>query len=63
VGTTFLQQRLTVRRGLLGQGLALEHPLNQQATVAAYQDCFMLVTVLGLASLGLMLIILRKPKA
>lgn len=63
VGTTFLQQRLTVRRGLLGQGLALEHHLNQQATVAAYQDCFILLTVLGLASLCLMLIILRKPKA
>jgi MFS transporter, DHA2 family, multidrug resistance protein len=34
--------------------------LEQQATVAAYQDCFMLVTLLCLASMPLVLL-LRKP--
>jgi DHA2 family multidrug resistance protein len=35
--------------------------LEQQATVAAYQDCFMLVTLLCLASMPLVLL-LRKPQ-
>ena len=34
--------------------------LEQEATVAAYQDCFMLVTLLCLASMPLVLL-LRKP--
>jgi hypothetical protein len=34
--------------------------LEQQATVAAYQDCFMLVTLLCLASMPLV-VLLRKP--
>jgi MFS transporter, DHA2 family, multidrug resistance protein len=34
--------------------------LEQQATVAAYQDCFMLVTLLCLTSMPLVLL-LRKP--
>jgi hypothetical protein len=43
--------------------LALLHQhLEQQAAVAAYQDCFMLVTLLGLASMPLVLL-LRKPEA
>jgi DHA2 family multidrug resistance protein len=50
--------------GSLGhaQVLALVHRhLGQQATVAAYQDCFMLVTVLCLASMPLVLLF-RTPK-
>jgi hypothetical protein len=35
--------------------------LERLATVAAYQDCFMLVTLLCLASMPLVLL-LRKPK-
>jgi DHA2 family multidrug resistance protein len=43
------------------QVLALLHRhLEQQATVAAYQDCFMLVTLLSLASMPLVLLV-RKP--
>jgi DHA2 family multidrug resistance protein len=34
--------------------------LEQQASVAAYQDCFLVVTLLGLASMPLVLL-LRKP--
>jgi hypothetical protein len=42
--------------------LALLHQhLEQQAAVASYQDCFMLVTLLGLASMPLVLL-LRKPE-
>ena len=43
------------------QALVQQH-LEQQATVAAYQDCFMLVTLLCLASMPLVLL-LRKPQA
>jgi len=43
------------------QVLVQQH-LEQQATVAAYQDCFMLVTLLCLASMPLVLL-LRKPRA
>ena len=39
----------------------MQHYLNQQATVAAYQDCFILLTILGVASIFLMLL-LRKSK-
>jgi len=43
------------------QGAALlRHYLDQQATVAAYQVCFMLVTLLSLASILLVLLV-RKP--
>jgi EmrB/QacA subfamily drug resistance transporter len=85
VGTTFLQYRLTVQRGLFeqpllsgagwGEGLAssqgggaqvaeqVQFHLSQQASVVAYQDCFILLTVLGLASILLMLVILRRPEA
>jgi len=56
--------RQTGAVGPLGdtQVLALLHQhLEQQASVAAYQDCFMLVTLLGLASMPLVLL-LRKPE-
>jgi DHA2 family multidrug resistance protein len=56
--------RQTGAVGPLGdtQVLALLHQhLEQQAAVAAYQDCFMLVTLLGLASMPLVLL-LRKPE-
>jgi DHA2 family multidrug resistance protein len=49
--------------GVLGetQARALVHRhLSQQATVAAYQDCFMWVMVLCVASMS-MLLLLRKP--
>jgi hypothetical protein len=36
--------------------------LEQQATVAAYQDCFMLVTILSLVSMPIVLL-MRNPKA
>ena len=39
LGTTFLQHRLALRDA--------QDPLAQQASVAAYQDSFMLLTVLG----------------
>lgn len=51
--------------GQLGEEQALtlvRRHLAQQATVAAYQDCFMLVTFLCLASMPLVLL-LRKPHA
>ena len=38
----------------------LQQHLHQQATVAAYQDCFLLVTFLCLASMPLVLLV-RKP--
>jgi EmrB/QacA subfamily drug resistance transporter len=38
----------------------LQRHLDQQATVAAYQDCFLLVTFLGLACMPLVLL-LRQP--
>jgi hypothetical protein len=56
--------RQTGAVGPLGdtQVLALLHQhLEQQAAVAAYQDCFMLVMLLGLASMPLVLL-LRKPE-
>ncbi len=34
----------------------MQHHLSQQATVAAYQDCFVLLTVLGVASICLLLL-------
>jgi MFS transporter, DHA2 family, multidrug resistance protein len=49
--------------GPLGETQALtlvQRHLEQQATVAAYQDCFTLVTLLCLASMPLVLL-LRKP--
>ena len=50
--------------GLFGEAqvraLVLRH-LGQQATVAAYQDCFMLVTILSLVSMPIVLL-LRTPK-
>jgi hypothetical protein len=42
--------------------MAPDH-LSQQAAVAAYQDCFVLLTILGLASLALLIVLLRKPIA
>jgi len=61
MGTTFLQYRLTVQQVQVQE--TAQHHLSQQAAVAAYQDCFMLLTVLGLASLALLIILLRKPTA
>jgi DHA2 family multidrug resistance protein len=49
--------------GQLGEAQALtlvQRHLEQQATVAAYQDCFTLVTLLCLASMPLVLL-LRRP--
>ena len=43
------------------QMLVQQH-LEQQATVAAYQDCFMLVTLLSLASM-LLLLLMRRSRA
>ena len=42
------------------QVLVQQH-LEQQATVAAYQDCFMLVMLLCLASMPLLLL-MRRPR-
>jgi hypothetical protein len=42
--------------------LLVQRHLEQQATVAAYQDCFMLVALLCLASMPLLLC-LRRPRA
>jgi hypothetical protein len=39
----------------------MQRYLNQQATVAAYRDCFILLTILGVASIFLMLL-LRKSE-
>jgi DHA2 family multidrug resistance protein len=58
-------QELVQRDGAVGslgetQVLALlQRHLEQQATVAAYQDCFMLVALLGLASMPLVLLLRR----
>ncbi|WP_143308535.1 DHA2 family efflux MFS transporter permease subunit [Candidatus Entotheonella palauensis] len=40
----------------------VQRHLSQQASVAAYQDCFVLMTLLGLLSI-LLLLLLRKPKS
>jgi DHA2 family multidrug resistance protein len=61
IGTTFLQYRMTMREAQM-QAMA-PHQLDQQAAVAAYQDSFLLLTVLGLASLALLIVLLRKPAA
>jgi MFS family permease len=61
IGTTFLQYRLTVQDAQV-EAMAPDH-LSQQAAVAAYQDCFVLLTILGLASLALLIVLLRKPIA
>jgi len=45
------------------KAMALMHRhLTQHATVAAYQDCFMLVTILSLVSMPIVLL-MRNPKA
>jgi DHA2 family multidrug resistance protein len=66
-GEIFAPVREVVRQaGAIGhwgeaQALTLvQGHLEQQATVAAYQDCFMLVTLLCLATMPLVLL-LRKP--
>jgi DHA2 family multidrug resistance protein len=41
--------------------ILVQQHLEQQATVAAYQDCFMLVTLLCLASMPLLLL-MRRPR-
>jgi hypothetical protein len=52
--------------GVLGQlgeeqvQMLVQRHLEQQATVAAYQDCFMLVTLLCLASMPLLLLVRRS---
>jgi MFS transporter, DHA2 family, multidrug resistance protein len=59
---------LVQQGGALGQledmqvQMLVQQHLEQQATVAAYQDGFMMVTLLGLASMPLVLL-LRKPRA
>ena len=53
-GTTGLLEETQV------QMLVQQH-LEQQATVAAYQDCFMVVTLLCVASMPTVLL-LRKPR-
>lgn len=40
----------------------VQRHLSRQATVAAYQDCFILLTLLGVA-ITFLLLLLRKPKA
>jgi DHA2 family multidrug resistance protein len=58
-------QELVQRDGAVGslsetQVMALlQRHLEQQATVAAYQDCFMLVALLGLVSMPLVLLLRR----
>jgi hypothetical protein len=42
--------------------MLVQQHLEQQATVAAYQDCFMLVTLLCLASMPLLLL-MRKSRS
>jgi DHA2 family multidrug resistance protein len=61
-------RELVQQAGSIGQfgeaqvlALVLRH-LEQQATVAAYQDCFMLVTILSLVSMPIVLL-MRNPKA
>jgi DHA2 family multidrug resistance protein len=59
---------LVYQAGTLGQPeetqvlVLVQRHLEQQATVAAYQDCFMLVALLCLASMPLLLC-LRRPRA
>ena len=59
-------RELVQQAGTLGQPedtqvlMLVQRHLEQQATVAAYQDCFMLVTLLCLASMPLVLL-LRRP--
>ena len=61
-------RELVRQAGTLGQPeetqvlMLVQRHLDQQATVAAYQDCFMLVTLLCLASMPLVLL-LRRPRA
>jgi MFS transporter, DHA2 family, multidrug resistance protein len=58
---------LVQQAGAIGQlgetqvQMLVQQHLEQQATVAAYQDCFMLVTLLCLASMPIVLL-LRKPR-
>jgi DHA2 family multidrug resistance protein len=60
-------RELVQQAGAIGQPeetqvlMLVQRHLEQQATVAAYQDCFMLVTLLCLASIPLVLL-LRKPR-
>jgi len=60
-------RELVQQAGALGQlgetqvQMLVQNHLEQQATVAAYQDCFMLVTLLCLASMPIVLL-LRKPR-
>jgi DHA2 family multidrug resistance protein len=60
-------RELVQQAGAVGQleetqvQMLVQHHLEQQATVVAYQDCFMLVTLLGLASMPIVLL-LRKPR-
>ncbi len=60
-------RELVQQAGAIGQlgetqvQLLVQQHLEQQATVAAYQDCFMLVTLLCLASMPIVLL-LRKPR-
>jgi hypothetical protein len=61
IGTTFLQYRLTAQDAQV-EAMAPDD-LSQQAAVAAYQDFFVLLTILGLASLALLIVLLRKPIA
>lgn len=57
---------LVHQAGVLGQlgeeqvQMLVQRHLEQQATVAAYQDCFMLVTLLCLASMPLLLLMRRS---
>jgi EmrB/QacA subfamily drug resistance transporter len=59
--TTFLQHRQGVYE--VNLAASTQPHLIQQATVAAYQDCFRLLVVVGLASLVLLLVLLRKLAA
>jgi len=68
-GEILLPVRALVQQaGAIGQlgeeqvQMLVQQHLEQQATVAAYQDCFMLVTLLCLASMPIVLL-LRKPRA
>ena len=59
-------RELVQQAGAIGQPedtqvlLLVQRHLEQQATVAAYQDCFMLVTLLCLASMPLVLLLRRS---
>jgi len=42
----------------------LNHHFEQQATIAAYQDCFMLAVMICLVSMPIVLLVrVRKPEA